>query len=176
MNNIVNLNPEWINKYQESLNNHLKYFRIAARELKVPEKQILIHDNSKLSKEEYNAYVRYFGGGLRDKSTVNDFNIAWLHHIHNNPHHWQHWIIPEGKALEIPIEYIREMVADWLGSSMAYTNSFDMTEWLEKNLSSIKLHSNSKSYLYSILSIEYDICSYDLSDLIKWSNKEYEKM
>lgn len=33
------------------------------------------------------------------------------------------------------------MVADWLGSSMAYTRSWDMTKWLTENLGRIRLHS-----------------------------------
>lgn len=24
---------------------------------------------------------------------VENFNRAWLLHIHRNPHHWQHWVL-----------------------------------------------------------------------------------
>lgn len=46
-----------------------------------------------------------------------DFNIAWLHHIHNNPHHWNHWIIQNDtdgvEVIRMPEKYAKEMVADW---------------------------------------------------------------
>lgn len=48
------------------------------------------------------------------------FDAAWLHHIHANPHHWQHWILHEdsGKVivLVMPLAAINEMVADWIGA------------------------------------------------------------
>ena len=46
------------------------------------------HDQSKYDKEEYDAYDKYFYGGNKSYEVVNNFNYAWLHHIHNNPHHW----------------------------------------------------------------------------------------
>ena len=48
-----------------------------------------------------------------------EFDYAWLHHLHNNPHHWQHWVLLEDdgsgkpKSLEIPDNYIFEMICDW---------------------------------------------------------------
>ena len=51
------------------------------------------HDLSKDDEEEYNAYDAYFYGRNRSYQVVKDFNYAWLHHIHNNPHHWQYWIL-----------------------------------------------------------------------------------
>ena len=51
--------------------------------------QINVHDLSKYSNEEYKAYDDYFYGN-KTKAVKNAFNYAWLHHIHHNPHHWQH--------------------------------------------------------------------------------------
>jgi hypothetical protein len=49
-----------------------------------------------------------------------DFNAAWLHHIHFNPHHWQHHILhqDDGRTLVlIPHAVLAdEMVADWLAA------------------------------------------------------------
>ena len=61
--------------------------------------QILMHDDSKTSSEEYNAYNEYFYGGNRSFQVVRDFQKAWLHHIHNNPHHGikgQKWGVRNG--------------------------------------------------------------------------------
>ena len=74
------------------------------------------HDESKSSAEEYGPYVDYFYGA-RDSETDKRFNRAWLHHIHRNPHHWQHWVLLQDdgseECLDMPYWYIVEMVADW---------------------------------------------------------------
>ena len=49
------------------------------------------HDKSKYDQQEYYAYDEYFyGKGKEDPETKEEFNYAWLHHIRNNPHHWQY--------------------------------------------------------------------------------------
>ena len=50
---------------------------------------ISAHDQSKYEKDEYDAYDRYFYGNNRSYEVVQDFDLAWLKHIHKNPHHWQ---------------------------------------------------------------------------------------
>ena len=61
------------------------------------EANILNHDESKMNNDEYDAYDDYFYGKLYGKSrsyeVVDQFNRAWLLHIHRNPHHWQYWIL-----------------------------------------------------------------------------------
>ena len=84
------------------------------------------HDGSKLTDDEYNAYDKYFYKGGKDTfEGQREFDIAWLHHIHRNPHHWQHWVLihddgdidaPNGNklmALDMPDNYILEMICDW---------------------------------------------------------------
>ena len=50
------------------------------------------------------------------KEVEDRFDAAWLHHQHNNPHHWQHWLLREDdggtKALEMDHLYVVEMVCD----------------------------------------------------------------
>ena len=74
------------------------------------------HDESKSSAEEYGPYVDYFYG-VRDSETDKRFNRAWLHHIQENPHHWQHWVLLQDdgseECLDMPYWYAVEMVADW---------------------------------------------------------------
>lgn len=90
----------------------------------------LSHDASKRSKEEYEAYDNYFyNASEHDENTLKAFDRAWLHHIHENPHHWQHWVLINDDdgvyALDIPYEYILEMVCDWWSFSW---KSGDLTE------------------------------------------------
>ena len=51
------------------------------------------HDKSKTKPDEYGAYDKYFYGKNRSYQVVQDFNYAWLRHIHRNPHHWQYWVL-----------------------------------------------------------------------------------
>ena len=60
------------------------------------------HDFSKNSAAEYEAYDNYFYGGYRSYSVLMEFKKAWLHHIHVNPHHWQHWILPSSRMRASP--------------------------------------------------------------------------
>lgn len=84
--------------------------------------QMKLHDSSKGTLDEYDAYDRYFyGNGGHDAEVKKEFNLAWLKHIHRNPHHWQYWVLihdnpDEGKQIEpldMPDNYILEMICDW---------------------------------------------------------------
>jgi Family of unknown function (DUF5662) len=57
----------------------------------------------------------------------------------------------EPVALPIPERYIREMVADWLGASRAYTGSWYIDSWLEKNLPKMNLHRDTKRRVLEIV-------------------------
>ena len=94
-----------------------------------------IHDESKFDRDEYDAYDKFFYGGNRSYQVVQDFNTAWLKHIHKNPHHWQYWVLinddpSEGiKALDMPLDYIYEMIADWWSFSWRDNNLTEIFEW-----------------------------------------------
>lgn len=95
------------------------------------------HDTSKYSDDEYNAYDKYFYGNNKSFKVVQDFNYAWLHHIHNNPHHWQYWILvhddePE-EVLDMPFWYIIEMICDWWSFSWKTGKLDEIFEWYEKH-------------------------------------------
>ncbi len=144
--------------YLDSLCAHITYVREAGRKLGVPDYQLRYHDQSKFSFEELPYYVRNFHG---DKQDPDGFAMAWLHHLHANEHHWQHYIFsdgftPKGSMVEdgclpMPSRYVLEMVSDWMGASYVYTGSWDMSDWLLKNLPRIKIHSRTAELLESIL-------------------------
>lgn len=153
-----------VTAFAESLERHIDCFRDAATFLEVPPLQARDHDKSKWSPEEFPAYAAKFqsGGSPVDAPRVSDdFARAWLHHIHHNPHHWQHWIFSDGYTpdgstiengvMEMPHAYVLEMVADWMGASVAYTGSDDMAGWLAANLPKIRLHTESARRLREVL-------------------------
>jgi hypothetical protein len=142
-----------LDEFRESVNAHIRYVQEAGRRLHVPQHQLDVHDDSKFSRREFGAYARHFhGGGAPDA-----FARAWLHHIHFNPHHWQHSMFadgysPSGSSVEAGVVEMREcdaleMIADWMGASMAYTGSWNMAEWLNANIPHITLHSKTADFV-----------------------------
>lgn len=115
------------------------------------------HDHSKSSQEEYDAYDAYFYGYNRSYAVVNDFKKAWLHHIHNNPHHWQHWVLinddqTEGTiALEMPYEYVIEMICDWWSFSHKSGRLYEIFDWYEMHKERMILHDNTRKIVEDIL-------------------------
>lgn len=96
--------------------------------------QLLQHDESKYCSEEYDAYDHYFYfySNNRSSKIVKNFNRAWLHHIHHNPHHWQHWVLIHDdepmEPLEMPIECVVEMIADWWSFSYRAGNLYEILD------------------------------------------------
>lgn len=143
--------------YFASLQAHVAYVQEAGRKLQVTEAQLLEHDKSKLTLAEFPHYARqYFG----DKGDPDGYAAAWLHHIHYNPHHWQHWIFadgysPKGSRIErgvvaMPSPFVTEMVADWMGASMAYTGSWDLAAWLTTNIPRMRVHAQTAAHLRTL--------------------------
>ncbi len=114
------------------------------------------HDHSKYDTEEWGAYCEYFYGDSKNEDVLRDFDYAWLHHQHNNPHHWQHWLLREDdgdtKAMEMPKIYALEMIADWWAFSWKADNLYEIFNWYEKNVDKIVLHENTKAYVEDVLS------------------------
>ena len=117
------------------------------------------HDYSKYNDEEYQAYDAYFYGGNRSYHVVQDFNRAWLRHIHRNPHHWQHWVLindnpDEGEIIiEMPYHYVIEMICDWWAFSWAQAKLDEIFSWYDKHKDYMKLHENTRKEVEHILSL-----------------------
>lgn len=126
-------------------------------DLHVMKTQILNHDASKNSPEEYAAYDRYFYGGNKSFRVVQDFQRAWLHHIHENPHHWQYWVLnndepEEGEViLEMDYIYIIEMICDWWAFSWQKGDLSEIFSWYDKHQKYIKLAPNTRNTVEDIL-------------------------
>lgn len=115
------------------------------------------HDISKWYPPEYEPYDAYFYGE-RDEEA---FNRAWLHHIHNNPHHWQHWLLmnDDGKyrdpdkviALEMPKVCALEMVADWWSFSWRAGDLTTVFGWYEDHKDNMILHPSTRELVESVL-------------------------
>ncbi len=131
--------------------NWLRENKIITKNLDV---QITMHDISKYSEEEYSAYDEYFYGKEKTEKVESDFNYAWLHHIHANPHHWQYWVLkhddePE-EALEMPENYVYEMICDWWSFSFKINKLDEIFSWYE-NHKDMVLHKNTRKLVEDIL-------------------------
>lgn len=115
------------------------------------------HDYSKTEPDEYEAYDRYFYGNNRSYKVVEDFNHAWLKHIHRNPHHWQHWILVNDDPsngemiLDMPYNYVIEMICDWWGFSWNNDNLFEIFEWYDAHKDYMKLSDKTRKTVDDIL-------------------------
>jgi hypothetical protein len=158
---IEGYDPEWLIQCAQMVHNHIGYVKMAALTLGIDKHLIEDHDLSKFSEEEFPYYARNFYG---DKGDPDGWSRAWLHHIHANPHHWQHWIYPDGftpkgssviqGVVEMPERYVWEMVADWMGAGAAYSKppgSMDMRQWLAKTMQTITVHPKTAGLLAEIL-------------------------
>ena len=115
------------------------------------------HDTSKTEFDEYNAYDRYFYGKNRSYAVVQDFNKAWLLHIHRNPHHWQHWVLindnpKEGEIiLDMPNLYIIEMICDWWSFSWSKGKLDEIFSWYDDHKNYMKLSDYTRKTVENIL-------------------------
>jgi len=135
----------------------------------------LLHDLSKFSPSEFVAYANWFYGdrtsaldlhgddrqmflqcyGAKDPKL--DFDMAWLHHQHNNRHHWQYYILktddnkPPFKFLPMPRKYIIEMVSDWRGAGMAIRGVDNTLEWYSERRDIILLEDNTRKQVEELI-------------------------
>jgi len=102
--------------------------------------------------------ISFYGPKTRTDKTKRDFDRAWLHHQHVNPHHWQHWVLHEDsgatKLLEMPDHFAREMVADWCGAGRAITGKWEVWIWYTKNRENIQLNDSTRKLVDSLIWVE----------------------
>lgn len=116
-----------------------------------------LHDESKYYLEEYDAYDEYFYGGKKTDVIKKAFNYAWLHHIHSNGHHWQHWLLVNDEAeegviaMEMPYCEIVHMVCDWWSFSWKTGNLYEIFEWYDAHKKTMKLGDDTRKTVMDIL-------------------------
>lgn len=138
------------------------------------------HDESKYDTAEYDPYDQYFYGGNQSYAVKVAFDYAWLHHIHHNPHHWQYWVLLEDdpetgvpfKALQIPLPYIFEMIADWWTFSWKNNNLFEIFDWYADHRHKQYIHPESRAMLenilkkiWNVLIMQETVAGHDISEI-----------
>lgn len=149
-------------KYATYVFRHQWYVRIACFRCGLW-KRGLLHDWSKWTPAEFFPYARFFGrtnprtkSGYYKPTDTGDpaFERAWLHHAHNNDHHWQHWAIvtEDGfKCYPMPYDAIKEMICDWWGAGRAQKSELTVLEWYNINSKKMRFHTKTRQMLEWLL-------------------------
>ena len=80
-----------------------------------------------------------------------------MHHIHKNPHHWQHYVLINDEAdegivvLDMPYNHIVEMICDWWSFSWSTGNLYEIFDWYDKHKEHIHLSNSTRVIVESIL-------------------------
>lgn len=114
------------------------------------------HDASKRVQDEYPAYAAYHFSKTKVTAEVEAaYRKAKLHHFHNNPHHWNHWVYVDDNnnftAVEIPKVYVVEMILDWWSFSWRSGDLREIRRWYRDNKNKIVLHPNTRVLVEEII-------------------------
>lgn len=143
---------------------HKYHILVWGWKLKVPLWQLICHDFSKLFNcTETRGYLKYYYPGI----TEQELSIGWLHHQNRNAHHWEYWVTRDDstfKAMPMPMNYVREMVADWIAANKAYSNGKVLIngEFLKKAVPKWTLHDQTKQKIVQVLSVEMKQLGYEV--------------
>ena len=99
-------------------------------------------------------YANYFYGNKTEQVEI-DFDYAWNHHQKSNPHHWQYWVLIKDedgvKCLDMPYDYVVEMILDWWTFSWKTNNLKEIFKWYEEHKEKIIFSENTKKTVEEIL-------------------------
>lgn len=114
---------------------------------------ILVHDDSKFGKEEFEPYRKNFYPISLEEKKENKSNFfkAWKHHYTNNLHHWNWWSETGNKSY-MTFNFVVEMCCDWIAMSMA--NKGNALQWFYQQ-TNIDLGVKQKSFVEELLNEYY---------------------
>ena len=114
----------------------------------------IFHDLSKFSISEFLPYAFHFYGkdqGYKYWEIRKKFPMAWLHHIHKNKHHWNHWLLDKN-PIEMPKKYIVQMIIDWEAMGKIFDDN--AKEYYIKNKNRMILHNETIKHIKQLLELE----------------------
>jgi hypothetical protein len=143
------IRQQW--SYFKYVMRHKWFVLVAGVSLKVPVIQLLLHDWTKFLPSLWLAYANAFYAKNGSSRYCNHFlQYAWNWHQKIEKHHWQAWMLQEdggeSVVLPMPVKFVYEMIADWMGAGMAIKGhkkeqAYTETKiWYEANKEKIKLH------------------------------------
>ncbi len=115
--------------------------------------QVINHDESKMSAEEFVQYRVEFFPAIGEDKSQKDFNSAWEHHKALNYHHWQTWKKKDLHYIDWEISIVH-MVIDWM--AMGYKFGDTAKQYYEANKYKIKLDEKAEEFMYEIFNKLYE--------------------
>lgn len=140
---------------------HKKYVFINCLYAGIPIRGLL-HDLSKFSPREFLEGIRYYQGNrspIDACKEANGYSEAWMHHKGRNRHHYEYWqdnFDKGGIPLQMPFKDALELVCDYLGAGMAYsqenfTYQSEYEWWKRKTSKPIAMHPQTKLFVELML-------------------------
>jgi len=137
---------------------YLKYFWYVIRhkwfvffeclKLGVPLWGSIIHDWQKFTPAEFKAYAAFgpgtWGNDQRPQWLVDDFEQAWLHHLHYGPHHWDYWLIQDNETPWTIQEHS-------MGNPPILTKDNKPLLWVEYNEDDDAIHTKANQVLHDVV-------------------------
>ncbi|CAF0864827.1 unnamed protein product [Rotaria sp. Silwood1] len=142
--------------------NHL----LRSTSYQVSYKRLLLHDLSKLGPAEFWPYAEHFCGKKSvNQKNDNAFDVAWLHHVAHNDHHYEHFIsnysqiakrvrndleLAQNFVGEMPDDALLEMVVDNVAATRSYEGYWpsgtkkDGWIWMTKYFDHYVLHQRTR--------------------------------
>lgn len=145
-----------INEYLKYLDEHIEAVNTCFRLLRGGLID-LSHDKSKYDPEEFYPYLRHFypyDDMENDKFSEDEYEQAWLHHIHYNEHHWNYWVLVDDEGvvpLEMPKECVYEMIADWASFAFRSKKPEELQSWYDSHKDKMMLHSNTRKLVEKLV-------------------------
>lgn len=129
-------------KHLKTISTHKKYVRKLCFKMGIY-RQGICHDLSKYSPTEL-SIAKYYSGTKSPHQNCRDelgYSPSWIHHYHNNKHHYQYWQDQDEQdnniPLKVPYKYVIEMFCDRVGACKAYNKdkytTGDALKYYEKN-------------------------------------------
>lgn len=124
----------------------------------------ILHDWTKILPIEFFPQAMHGRGELNRNRDKTGYYRPWFgiekvdrslhHHVTNNKHHWQYWIMNVDsnnvEPIRIPEKYLREMVCDWIGTNKVRGHVDYMERcrvWYLANRSKLVMHPVSSKYI-----------------------------
>ena len=121
---------------------------LTEQEFKKTNNLIIWHDQSKMNKNEWDAYAKRFYGNQKDDETIIAFKEAVKEHKAKNLHHYESLKDYKGDDWKC---YIIELVCDYIAMGWEFENY--ILEYYDSIKEKIELPNDYKAYLECILNI-----------------------
>jgi len=151
-------------KYLKYILEHKKNVGIECLKMRMPIHAIT-HDLSKFRPSEFIPYAKFFYAKDRANnykaSDENDpnFQKGWNHHQKRNKHHWNYWVsvtrAEEIIPTEMPMRYVKQMVADWNGMSRKFGGT--TLEYVRRNRGDMLLHPMTAMRILELLKVKSEV-------------------